>query len=73
VILGVEEPRSNLKFAAVQERSVDLLPSQGFVVPKGVMHCTRAPERSVMLMVERRGRSDGRCLEISDHQKPAII
>jgi len=36
----------------LEERSVDLLPGQGFVVPKGVMHCTRAPERSVILMVE---------------------
>jgi mannose-6-phosphate isomerase-like protein (cupin superfamily) len=31
---------------------VELLPRQGFVVPKGVMHRTRAPERSVILMVE---------------------
>ena len=36
----------------LEERSVDLLPGQGIVVPKGVMHCTRAPERSVILMVE---------------------
>ena len=36
----------------LEERSVDLLPGQGFVVPKGLMHCTRAPERSVILMVE---------------------
>jgi mannose-6-phosphate isomerase-like protein (cupin superfamily) len=33
-------------------RSVELFPSQGFVVPKGVMHCTRSPERSVILMIE---------------------
>ena len=33
-------------------RSVELLPNQGFVVPKGIMHCTRAPEKSVILMVE---------------------
>ena len=32
--------------------SVDLQPQQGFVVPKGVMHCTRAPDRAVILMVE---------------------
>jgi mannose-6-phosphate isomerase-like protein (cupin superfamily) len=36
----------------LEGRSVDLLPGQGYVVPKGVMHCTRAPERSVILMVE---------------------
>jgi hypothetical protein len=27
----------------LEGRSVQLLPNQGFVVPKGVMHCTRAP------------------------------
>ncbi len=32
--------------------SVELRPWQGFVVPKGVVHRTRAPERSVILMVE---------------------
>jgi mannose-6-phosphate isomerase-like protein (cupin superfamily) len=36
----------------LEDRSVELLPGQGFVVPKGVMHCTRAPEKSVILMVE---------------------
>jgi len=33
-------------------RVVELTPRQGFVVPKGVMHRTRAPERSVILMIE---------------------
>ena len=32
--------------------SVDLGPQQGFVVPKGIIHRTRAPERAVILMVE---------------------
>ena len=36
----------------LEDRSVELLHSQGFVVPKGIMHCTRAPEKSVILMVE---------------------
>jgi len=36
----------------LEGRSVELLPRQGFVVPKGVLHCTRAPERTVILMVE---------------------
>ncbi len=31
------------------------LAQQGFVVPKGVMHRTRAPERTVILMVENAG------------------
>jgi mannose-6-phosphate isomerase-like protein (cupin superfamily) len=33
-------------------RVVELRPRDGFVVPKGVMHRTRAPERSVILMIE---------------------
>ena len=36
----------------LEGRSVELAPQQGFVVPKGVVHRTRAPERSVVLMVE---------------------
>ena len=36
----------------LEGRSVELLPNQGFVVPKGVTHRTRAPEKSVILMVE---------------------
>lgn len=31
---------------------VTLEPQQGFVVPRGVVHRTRAPERTVILMVE---------------------
>jgi len=37
------------------ERTVELGPRQGFVVPKGVVHRTRAAERTVMLMVENAG------------------
>ena len=33
-------------------KTIDLGPQQGFVVPKGVVHRTRAPERAVILMVE---------------------
>ena len=36
-------------------RTVTLTPRQGFVVPKGVVHRTRAPERTVILMVESAG------------------
>jgi mannose-6-phosphate isomerase-like protein (cupin superfamily) len=39
----------------LEGRTVELKPRQGFVVPKGVMHCTRAPERTVILMVENQG------------------
>jgi mannose-6-phosphate isomerase-like protein (cupin superfamily) len=36
----------------LEDRSVELHRQQGFVVPKGVVHRTRAPERAVILMVE---------------------
>jgi mannose-6-phosphate isomerase-like protein (cupin superfamily) len=36
----------------LEDRTVELQPQQGFVVPKGVTHRTRAPERVVVLMVE---------------------
>ena len=39
----------------LEDRSVELQPQQGFVVPKGVVHRTRAPERAVILMVENAG------------------
>jgi mannose-6-phosphate isomerase-like protein (cupin superfamily) len=39
----------------LEGRTVALDPRQGFVVPKGVVHRTRAPDRTVILMVERAG------------------
>ena len=39
----------------LEGRTVELAPRQGFVVPKGVMHRTRAPQRTVILMVEKTG------------------
>ena len=39
----------------LEGRTVELAPGQGFVVPKGVVHRTRAPERTVILMVETAG------------------
>ena len=36
----------------LEGRSIELQPQQGYVVPKGVVHRTRAPERAVILMVE---------------------
>jgi mannose-6-phosphate isomerase-like protein (cupin superfamily) len=39
----------------LEDRVVELGPRQGFVVPKGVVHRTRAPERAVILMVEGAG------------------
>ena len=39
----------------LEDRTVALSPCQGFVVPKGVVHRTRAQHRTVMLMVENAG------------------
>ena len=39
----------------LEGRTVELSPRQGFVVPKGIMHRTRALQRSVILMVENAG------------------
>jgi len=39
----------------LEAQTVSLQPRQGFVVPKGVMHRTRAVERTVVLMVENAG------------------
>jgi len=39
----------------LEGRTVELAPRQGFVVPKGTRHRTRAPQRTVILMVENCG------------------
>jgi mannose-6-phosphate isomerase-like protein (cupin superfamily) len=39
----------------LEGRTVELGPRQGFVVPRGVRHRTRAPEKTVILMVEPAG------------------
>jgi len=39
----------------LEGRTVELVERQGFVVPKGVLHRTRAPQRAVILMVEGAG------------------
>jgi mannose-6-phosphate isomerase-like protein (cupin superfamily) len=36
----------------LEGRSIELKPQEGFVVPRGVVHRTRAPERTVILMAE---------------------
>lgn len=38
-----------------KERTVSLKPGQGFVVPKTIVHRTRAPKRATILMVENAG------------------
>lgn len=39
----------------LEDQTVKLEPRQGYVVPKGVVHRTRAPQRAVILMVENAG------------------
>jgi mannose-6-phosphate isomerase-like protein (cupin superfamily) len=39
----------------LEGRTVELAPRQGFVVPRGTLHRTRAPHRTVILMVENAG------------------
>ena len=39
----------------LEDRVVELGPGQGLVVPRGVVHRTRAPQRTVILMVENAG------------------
>ena len=36
----------------LEDRTIALDPKKGFVVPKGVVHRTRAPQKTVILMVE---------------------
>ena len=36
----------------LEDRTFDLAPREGVVIPKGVMHRPRAPQRTVVLMVE---------------------
>lgn len=42
-------------FIDLEDRTVELGPRQGIVIPKGAMHRPRAPQRTVMLMVETGG------------------
>jgi mannose-6-phosphate isomerase-like protein (cupin superfamily) len=37
------------------DRCIELTPGKAVVIPKGVMHRPRAPERTAILMVERAG------------------
>ncbi|MFW9829009.1 MAG: cupin domain-containing protein [Candidatus Thorarchaeota archaeon] len=38
----------------LKENVIELKPKQGFVIPKGVMHRTRAPIRTSVLVIERK-------------------
>ena len=37
------------------DQSIEVYPHQGYLVPKGVVHKTRAPEKTVVLMIETAG------------------
>jgi mannose-6-phosphate isomerase-like protein (cupin superfamily) len=39
-------------FVDLEDQVIELLPNQGVTVTKGVMHRTRAPKKTVMLMFE---------------------
>ena len=57
VPVGVPAPGAVTEIVAVnvtltEGRTLTLQPRQGVVIPKGVMHRPRAPQRTVVLMVE---------------------
>ncbi len=39
-------------FVDLADRTIELKPNQGVTISKGVLHRTRAPKKTVMLMVE---------------------
>jgi len=51
----VVEGRLLIDLEDLEGRIVELAPGQGFLVPKGIVHRTRAPQRTVILMVENAG------------------
>ena len=40
-------------FIDLEDQTIALQPHQGFTIPKGVIHRTRAPHRTTILMVEQ--------------------
>jgi mannose-6-phosphate isomerase-like protein (cupin superfamily) len=48
------------------QESVELYPQQGYVVPRGIVHKTRAPEKTVVLMIETAG-----IVPTGDDEQPA--
>jgi mannose-6-phosphate isomerase-like protein (cupin superfamily) len=48
------------------KESIELYPQQGYVVPKGIVHKTRAPEKTVVLMIETAG-----IVPTGDEEQPA--
>jgi mannose-6-phosphate isomerase-like protein (cupin superfamily) len=42
-------------FVDLEDKSFELLPGEGVTVTKGIVHRTRAPQKTVILMVENSG------------------
>ena len=38
----------------IEDKTINLKPNQGFMVPKGIVHRTRAPSRTSVLLMEKR-------------------
>jgi mannose-6-phosphate isomerase-like protein (cupin superfamily) len=55
LLIDLEDASSQERVDEVQGRTVELKPGQGFVVPRTVVHRTRAPQRAIILMVENAG------------------
>ena len=51
-LLVVEDVLSGKLFIDLEGRTIELEPMTGTTIPKGIMHKTRAIEKTVMLMVE---------------------
>jgi mannose-6-phosphate isomerase-like protein (cupin superfamily) len=55
LFIDLEDPNSDQQIDGLQGKTVELAPGQGFVVPRTVVHRTRAPQRTIILMVENAG------------------
>lgn len=40
-------------FLDLENKTIELLPRQGFTVPRCIVHRTRAPDKTIVLMVEK--------------------
>jgi len=50
-----QDSRQQISPDAPADKTIELAPGQGFVVPRGIVHRTRAPQRTIILMVENAG------------------
>jgi quercetin dioxygenase-like cupin family protein len=55
LFIDLEDANSDQWIDGVKGRTVELAPGQGFVVPRTAVHRTRAPQRTIILMVENAG------------------